>query len=94
MRRARIATAILAFSMAFLAIAPAALASGVSHGGEGWYGETTDTVITNAMFMVIIFFPTVILILSLIQWRRDKRRHARIDAAKARAQNAEWRGGW
>lgn len=94
MRRARIATAILAFSMAFLATAPAALASGVSHGGEGWYGETTDTVITNAMFMVIIFFPTIILILSLIQWRLEKRRHARLDAAKARAQNADWRGGW
>ena len=79
--------------MAFLATAPAALA-GVSHGGEGWYGETTDTAITNAMFLVIIFFPTVILILSLIQWRRDKRRHARMDAAKARAKNADWRGGW
>ena len=92
MRRARIATAILAFSVAFLTAAPAALA--VSHGGEGWYGETTDTVITNAMFMVIIFFPTVIIILSLIQWRLDKRKHARMDAAKARAANADWRGGW
>jgi fatty acid desaturase len=93
MRRARIATAILAFSVAFLTAAPAALA-GVSHGGEGWYGETTDTVITNAMFMVIIFFPAVIIILSLIQWRLDKRKHARMDAAKARAANADWRGGW
>ena len=94
MRRARIATAILAFSLALFAFAPAALAASVSHGGEGWYGETTDTAITNAMFLVIIFFPTIILILSLIQWRRDKRRHARMDAAKARAKNADWRGGW
>ncbi len=94
MRRARIATAILAFSVAFLTAAPAALADGVSHGGEGWYGETNDTVITNAMFIVIIFFPTVIIMLSLIQWRLDKRKHARMDAAKARAANADWRGGW
>ena len=63
MRRARIATALLTFVVVLLATAPAALADGVSHGGEGWYGETTDTVITNAMFMVIIFFPTVILIM-------------------------------
>ena len=94
MRRARIATAFLTVAMTLLATAPAALATGVSHGGEGWYGETSDTVITNAMFMVIIFFPTIILIFSLIQWRLDKRKHARLDAAKARARNADWRGGW
>jgi protein-S-isoprenylcysteine O-methyltransferase Ste14 len=93
MRRARIATALLSSAVVLLATAPVAFA-GVSHGGEGWYGETTDTVITNAMFMVIIFFPTVILIMSLIQWRFDKRKHARMDAAKARAENADWRGGW
>ncbi|HEY1519121.1 MAG TPA: hypothetical protein VGF91_22005 [Solirubrobacteraceae bacterium] len=94
MRRAQIATALLTFAVVFLITAPAALADGVSHGGEGWYGETTDTVITNTMFIVIIFFPTVILVMSLIQWRLDKRKHARMDAAKARAKNADWRGGW
>ena len=51
-------------------------------------------VITNAMFLTIIFFPTVIIIFSLIQWRLDKRKHARMDAAKRRAANADWRGGW
>ena len=35
------------------------------------------------MFIVIAFFPTVILVFSLIQWRLDKRKHARMDAAKA-----------
>ncbi len=94
MRRARIIAAFLTPAIALLATAPAALATGVSHGGEGWYGETSDTVITNAMFMVIIFFPTIILIFSLIQWRLDKRKHARMDAASARAKNADWRGGW
>jgi hypothetical protein len=94
MRRARLATAVLTVTTAVLVLAPAALASGVSHGGEGWYGETNDTVITNAMFLTIIFFPTVIVILSLIQWRLEKRKHARMDAAKARAASADWRGGW
>ncbi|HUA06444.1 MAG TPA: hypothetical protein VMB27_21240 [Solirubrobacteraceae bacterium] len=94
MRRARIIAALTTTALIVLATAPAAFATGVSHGGEGWYGETNDTVITNAMFMVIIFFPTIIVIFSLIQWRLDKRKHARLDAAKARAQNADWRGGW
>jgi hypothetical protein len=93
MRRARIITALTTVALLMLATAPAAFA-GVSHGGEGWYGETTDTVITNAMFLTIIFFPTIIVVFSVIQWRLDKRKHARMDAAKARASNADWRGGW
>jgi uncharacterized membrane protein YidH (DUF202 family) len=93
MRRARIATALLAAGVTLLTLAPDALAK-ASHGGEGWYGETNDVVITNAMFLTIIFFPTIIVILSLIQWRLDKRKHARLRAAKARAANVDWRGGW
>jgi len=103
MRRARISAAVVAFAgtlVAFaatlLASAPAALAqgAGANGGGQGWYGETSDKVITNAMYLVIIFFPTVIAVLSLIQWRLDKRKHARMRAAKQRAANASWRGGW
>jgi hypothetical protein len=91
-RRARIATTLLIAATALLAFAAPALAT--SHSGEGWYGETNDVVITNAMFITIIFFPTVILVLSLIQWRLEKRKHARMRAAKRRAANADWRGGW
>jgi fatty acid desaturase len=91
MRRARIIAATLTFSTLLLVAAPAALAN---NGGEGWYGETNDVVITNSMFLVIIFFPTIILILSLIQWRLDKRKHARMDAKKRSAGNADPRGGW
>jgi uncharacterized membrane-anchored protein len=80
------------FAVALLTFAPMALAR--DDGGQGWFGETTDQNITNAMFITIAFFPAVILILSLIQWRLDKRKHARMDAAKAREQNADWRGGW
>ncbi len=91
-RRTRILTAFLAFWALLLAFAPAALAAGAD--GQGWFGETTDQNITNVMFIVIAFFPTVIIIFSLIQWRLDKRKHARMDAAKRRAASADWRGGW
>jgi preprotein translocase subunit SecG len=84
--------ALTTFGLLLLAFAPAAFAR--DDGGQGWFGETTDQNITNVMFITIAFFPTVILILSLIQWRLDKRKHARLDAAKARERNADWRGGW
>jgi hypothetical protein len=92
MRRVRIMTALLVFSITLLSITPAAFAR--ADGGQGWYGETNDKVVTNAMFAVIAFFPTVILVLSLIQWRLDKRKHAKLDAQKRRAASADWRGGW
>jgi hypothetical protein len=90
--RNRVIATLLGAIGTLLVAAPAALA--VANGGEGWYGETSDKVITNAMFIVIAFFPTVIIIFSLIQWRLDKRKHARMDAAKRRAASADWRGGW
>ena len=93
MRRTRFVFVLLAFSVALLALAPDALASS-SSGGQGWYGESSDKTITNAMFLVILFFPAVITVFSIIQWRLDKRKHARMDAAKRRASSEDWRGGW
>ena len=90
MRRARIIAALAAFGVVLLGSAPAALA----RAGQGWYGETTDKSVTNTMFITIAFFPVLITVLSLIQWRLDKRKHARMDAQKRRAANADWRGGW
>jgi protein-S-isoprenylcysteine O-methyltransferase Ste14 len=92
MRRARIMLAVTTMIVFLLTFAPAALAH--DDGGQGWWGETTDSQITSIMFGTIAFFPTVILVFSLIQWRLDKRRHAREDAVKARQSNADWRGGW
>jgi membrane protease YdiL (CAAX protease family) len=92
MRRARILSAVVSFGVALLVLAPDALAK--ANGGEGWYGETTDKGITYAMYLVIIFFPTIIVVFSLIQWRLDRRKHARMDATRRRAASADWRGGW
>lgn len=92
MRRARITLAFTSVAVALLTLAPDALAR--ADGGQGWWGETTDPQITSVMFIVIAFFPVLIVVLSLIQWRLDKRHHARDDAANARAANTDWRGGW
>jgi len=92
MRRARILTALLTVGITLLVLAPDALAR--SYGGEGWYGETSDKTITYAMYLVIIFFPTIIVLFSVIQWRLDKRKHAKLRAARRRAASADWRGGW
>ena len=73
------------------ATAPAALAH---DGGEGWYGETNDQVITNAGFVLIAFFPLFIFVMSFVQGRLEKRKDARKAAAKARSARADVRGGW
>jgi hypothetical protein len=91
MRRARIIGLFVSFGLVLLATAPAALAK---NGGEGLYGETNDVNITNAMFGTILFFVLVVSVLSLIQWRLEKRKHARMDAKKRSAANADARGGW
>jgi hypothetical protein len=88
----RIAFALIAIATTLLVIAPGALAR--DDGGEGWYGETSDKVITNVMFLVIIGFPLLITLLTIIQSRLDKRKHARLDAKRAREANIDWRGGW
>jgi hypothetical protein len=90
MRRVALFAAQTAVSFALLA--PVALA--VEDHGEGLYGETDDKVVTNAGFIVILFFPLLILLLSLLQWRLDKRKEARKRAEKVRSGRSEWRGGW
>jgi hypothetical protein len=75
-------------ALLFALSAPAALAH---DGGEGWWGETNDKVVTNAGFILIVFFPLFIFIVSMIQWRLEKRKYARQAAAKRAAQS---QGGW
>lgn len=75
-----------------LATAPSALA--LTHSGQGIWGASSDKVVTYAMFILIGLFPLIIIVFSLIQGYLEHRKHARVDAAKRRANSAEWKGGW
>jgi protein-S-isoprenylcysteine O-methyltransferase Ste14 len=94
MRRTCFVATLTAFTLLLLVFAPGAFAAVRDNGGQGWVGETSDSQITNIMFVTIAFFPTVILVFSLIQWRLEKRKHGREDAVRARERSADWRGGW
>jgi hypothetical protein len=71
-------------------LAPAALARVGHDGGQGTYGEANDKVVTNAGFILIIFFPLLILLLSLLQAALDRRKERRKKHLPAR----DWAGGW
>jgi preprotein translocase subunit SecG len=77
-----------------LVLAPAAFGVDRLDGGEGLYGETDDKVVTNTGFLLIAAFPLIILLMSLLQWRLDKRKAARKKAAKATAARGHARPGW
>ena len=80
-------SAALAITAVLVAAAPV-----LAHdNGEGWWGETDDRVVTNAGFILIVFFPVFILLVSLLQWQLEKRKYRRQAAAKASAQAP---GGW
>jgi preprotein translocase subunit SecG len=76
---------------ALLVLAAPVLASSGHDGGEGLWGETNDKVVTNFGFALIIFFPVLILLLSMLQWKLEKRKDRRKAAAKAAAATP---GGW
>jgi mannitol-specific phosphotransferase system IIBC component len=77
--------------VSLLLLAPVALAH---DGGEGLYGQTNDKVVTAAGFILIVSIPTFVFVASMIQGRLEKRKDARVAAAKARANSAEWQRGW
>ena len=87
----RLLATLFASTLLLLLLAPAAFAY---NDGRGFYGATNDKVVTKAGFILIIFFPTFVLLMSLLQWRLDKRKEARKTAAKAQLGDARWRGGW
>lgn len=91
MRRALHTALLTTFALALGA--PLALAGG-HDGGEGLWGETDDKVVTNAGYILMVFFVLWVSAMSFIQWRLDKRKDARKAAAKARIARADQRGGW
>jgi hypothetical protein len=80
-------------TLALLLVMPAALAMG-HDGGEGTWGETNDKVITNAGFILMVFFVGFVFVATLIQTALDKRKDRRKAAEKARRARADMRGGW
>ena len=85
-------TTTLLLTLSLLALfAPVALAQ---NSGEGTYGSVNDKTTTNAGFILIAFFPLLVLVVSLIQWRLEKRKDARKAAVKAAGGEKRWSGGW
>lgn len=83
---------ILTFALLLLAVsAPGALAY---NDGRGFYGATDDKAVTNAGFILIVFFPLFVFTMSVIQRRLDKRKQAHLAAVKARRGDRRWQGGW
>jgi hypothetical protein len=74
-----------------LVLAPAAQAY---NDGRGFYGPTDDKVVTDAGFIVILFFPVFVFVMSMIQRRLERRKDARKAAQKAHLGDPRWHGGW
>jgi len=89
MRRLLLVLALLA--LVLLLLPGAALAH---NDGRGFYGETNDKVVTNAGFILIIFFPLFVFTMSMLQRRLDKRKAARKAARETQLGETQWRGGW
>jgi hypothetical protein len=88
----RLLTALPATVVALLVLAPAALAH---DGGEGWYGPANDKVVTNAGFILIVFFPVFVFLASMLQGHLEKRKDRRKRIQKSlSAEQQRWRGGW
>lgn len=72
-RRLRLTTAICAAVTMLLATAPAAFAEN----GVGLAGPTTDKTVTFFCFGVIAFFAILVIAMSLIQGKLEKRKERR-----------------
>jgi len=83
----RLVATLTASLLTLALLAPTAFAH---DGGQGTYGQADDKVVTNAGFIIIIFFPAFVLVMSLLQWRLEKRKERR----KKTLPPTDWAGGW
>ena len=72
-RRTGIAAALFAALLSMLVAAPVALAEN----GVGLTGPTTDKTVTFFCFGVIAFFAILVIVLSVVQGRLEKRKEQR-----------------
>jgi putative copper export protein len=72
-RRSRILAALCAALAMLLVVVPAAFAEN----GVGLAGPTTDKTVTFFCFGVIAFFAILVIVLSLLQGRLEKRKEMR-----------------
>ncbi len=63
-------------------------------GGTGTLGENNDMQVTTFGFTFLVAITAFVTIMSLLQWRLDKRKSARLAAAKGRSATADKRLGW
>lgn len=90
MRPRRLLTTLTMSVVTLLVLAPAAMAE---NDGRGFYGATNDKVVTKAGFILIIFFPAFVFVMSMIQRHLEKRKKAG-KVAKKHLSGIDWRGGW
>ena len=90
MRRLTVSLVFLLTTLA-LVLAPVAEAH---NDGRGFYGATNDKVVTNAGFILIVFFPLFVFTMSMLQRVLDKRKQARKAARESQLGQTQWRGGW
>ncbi|HEU4736188.1 MAG TPA: hypothetical protein VFS48_04060 [Solirubrobacterales bacterium] len=72
-RRTSVAAAFSAALLSLLLAVPLALAEN----GEGLAGRTTDKTVTFFCFGVIAFFAILVIVLSIVQGKLDKRKERR-----------------
>jgi hypothetical protein len=88
----RTLTTLAATAVTYALLAPVALAIDSS---QGTYGEADDKVVTNAGFLLILFFPLFVFAMSMLQGALDRRKERRKKAHKDLAGDERaWRGGW
>jgi hypothetical protein len=90
--RNRLSTKLVGLTLLIVLAVPAVAQA--NNDGRGYYGATNDKVVTDAGFILIVFFPLFIFTMSRLQKALDKRKDARKAAHKALLGNARWRGGW